>query len=142
MPTCTLAESLRDVCDRVRAVGWDTCFVVNEQRIVLGRLGRTALAQADDTTVEEAMSAGPSTVRPSLDLDKAVERMHAENLTGLPVTRSDGVLPRPRRDDAERALKSSEPQPRRAKDAKARGRTLAAFGVAWGRRANARLFNQ
>jgi len=105
--TCTLQESLRDVCDRARAAGCDTCFVVNEQRIVLGRLGRAALAQADDTTVEAAMTAGPSTVRPSLDLDKAVERMRAQNLTGLPVTRSDGVLlGLLRRDDAERALAS------------------------------------
>src|SRR6058998_653566 len=51
-PTCTLEESLREVCERVRSAGWDTCFVVNEQRIVLGRLGRAALAQAADTTVE------------------------------------------------------------------------------------------
>ena len=54
------------------------------------------------------MTAGPSTVRPSLELDKAVERMHAQKLTGLPVTRSDGVLlGLLRRDDAELALKSS-----------------------------------
>ena len=38
------------------------------------------------------MTAGPSTVRPSLDLTAAVERMRSQNLTGLPVTRSDGVL--------------------------------------------------
>ena len=108
VPTCTLGESLRDVCDRARAAGWDTCFVVNEQRIVLGRLGRAALAHADDTTVEAAMTAGPSTVRPSLDLDKAVERMRAQKLTGLPVTRSDGVLlGLLRRNDAERALASA-----------------------------------
>jgi CBS domain-containing protein len=51
------------------------------------------------------MTAGPSTVRPSLELDQAVERMRAQNLTGLPVTRSDGVLlGLLRRDDAERAL--------------------------------------
>ena len=77
VPTCTLEESLRDVCERVRAAGADTCFVVNEQRIVLGRLGRAALARGDDATVEEAMTAGPSTVRPSLDLAAAIERICA-----------------------------------------------------------------
>ena len=108
VPTCTLEESLKDVCERVRGAGWDTCFAVNEQRIVLGRLGRAALARGDGATVEAAMTAGPSTVRPSLDLSAAVERMRTQNLTNLPVTRSDGVLlGLIRRDDAERALKSS-----------------------------------
>jgi CBS domain-containing protein len=92
VPTCALGESLHDVCDRVRAAGSDTCFVVNEQGIVLGRLGRAALADADDRPVEAAMTAGPSTVRPSLELDAALERMRAQDLTSLPVTRSDGVL--------------------------------------------------
>jgi hypothetical protein len=38
------------------------------------------------------MTLGPSTVRPSLGLDEAVERLRAQNLTSLPVTHSDGVL--------------------------------------------------
>jgi Mg/Co/Ni transporter MgtE len=110
VPTCKLGDSLRDVCERVRTSDWDSCFVVNEHRIVLGRLGRSALLRDDATTVEAAMTAGPSTVRPSLELDKAVERMQAQKLTGLPVTRSDGVfLGLLRRDEAERALASNEP---------------------------------
>jgi len=92
----------------MRATSWDTCFVVNEQRVVLGRLGRSALSRDEDTRVEDAMTAGPSTVRPSFELDKAVERMQAQKLTGLPVTRSDGVLlGLLRRDDAERAVASN-----------------------------------
>jgi Mg/Co/Ni transporter MgtE len=110
VPTCKLGDSLRDVCERVHNSDWDICFVVNEQRIVLGLLGRAALARDDETTVEAAMTAGPSTVRPSLELDQAVERMHAQKLTGLPVTRPNGVLlGLLRRDDAERALASNEP---------------------------------
>jgi CBS domain-containing protein len=54
------------------------------------------------------MTLGPSTVRPSLELDKAVERMRRQHLTSLPVTRSDGVLVGIiRREDAERALGGS-----------------------------------
>ena len=105
VPTCALEEPLPAVCERVRAAGEDTCFVVNEQRIVLGRLGRTALARDDDVTVEVAMTAGPSTVRPSLDLAAAIERMRKQKLSNLPVTRPDGVLlGLVRRDDAEQAL--------------------------------------
>ena len=58
----------------MRAAGADTCFVVNEQRVLLGRLGRPAL-DGDDATVEDAMTAGPRTVRPSIDLSAALERM-------------------------------------------------------------------
>ena len=90
----------------MRALGSDTCFVVNDDQIALGRLGRTALAGDDDARVEAAMSAGPSTVRPSLELDRAVERMHQQNLTTLPVTTSDGrLLGLLERKTAERALR-------------------------------------
>jgi Mg/Co/Ni transporter MgtE len=108
VPTCTLEESLGDVRAHVRNVGWDTCFVVNEQGILLGRLGRAALAGVDDATVEEAMTSGPSTVRPSIDLSAALERMRKQSLSDLPVTRSDGLLLGViRRDDAERALEAN-----------------------------------
>jgi Mg/Co/Ni transporter MgtE len=108
VPVCRLGDRMPAVRERVRSGGWETCFVVDERRVVLGRLGRTALARDDDVPVEDAMTAGPSTVRPNLELDKAVERMRHRNLTGLPVTRSDGVLVGLlRREDAERALEPS-----------------------------------
>ena len=107
VPACGPQDRMPEVRERVRAAGWETCFVTNEQGVVLGRLGRTALGGDDDGSVEEAMTLGPSTVRPSLELDTAVERMRAQNLTTLPVTRSDGVLIGVlRREDAEHALES------------------------------------
>jgi Mg/Co/Ni transporter MgtE len=107
VPACQPDDRLAEVRDRVRVAGWDTCFVTDEREVVLGRLGRSALARVDDVSVEEAMTPGPSTVRPSFGLDEAVERMQTQNLTDLPVTRSDGVLIGViRREDAERALGS------------------------------------
>ena len=32
-----LDEPLPDVRERVRSAGWDTCIVINEQRVMLGR---------------------------------------------------------------------------------------------------------
>jgi Mg/Co/Ni transporter MgtE len=105
VPACGLDDRMSTVRDHVRAAGWDTCFVTDQRGVVAGRLGRAALARDDDVSVEEAMTLGPSTVRPSLELEKAVERMRGQNLTTLPVTRSDGVLVGVlRRQDAERAL--------------------------------------
>jgi Mg/Co/Ni transporter MgtE len=108
VPTCSPDDRLSEVRERVRAAGWDTCFVTDQRGVLLGRLGRTALSGDDDVSVEKAMTLGPSTVRPSLELDKAVERMRNQELTSLPVTRSDGVLIGViRAEDAERALGSS-----------------------------------
>ena len=92
VPTCRLDEPLAEVSGRVRASGFDTCIVVNEQRVVLGRLGRQALAANDGRSVEEAMTAGPGTVRPDLPVATAARRMQERNLTSLLVTRSDGTL--------------------------------------------------
>jgi Mg/Co/Ni transporter MgtE len=92
VPTCTLADSLADVRERVRAAEWDTSIVINEQRVVLGRLGRQALASRSDATVEEAMTPGPSTVRPSIGTEALLERIRKRNLTSYVVTTPDGRL--------------------------------------------------
>jgi hypothetical protein len=44
VPTCGLEARLQDVQRQVSAVGWDTRIVVNSAGVVLGRLGRKALA--------------------------------------------------------------------------------------------------
>jgi Mg/Co/Ni transporter MgtE len=109
VPVCGPDDRMTEVRERVRAAGWETCFVTNERGVVVGRLGRAALGATNDVSVEEAMSFGPSTVRPSLELNKAVERMRKQDLTTLPVTRSDGVLVGVlRREDAERAIETSD----------------------------------
>jgi CBS domain-containing protein len=92
VPTCLLDERLREVCERLDASGWDTCFVVDDERVVLGRLGRRAIRGREDVSAQEAMTLAPSTVRPSARLDAMVERMQTQNLTNLPVTTFDGRL--------------------------------------------------
>jgi CBS domain-containing protein len=81
-----------DVCQRVEKAGWDTCFVVDKTGVVIGRLGRGALRGDRDLAVDEAMTPGPSTVRPSARLEAMVKRMREQKLSNLPVTTSDGRL--------------------------------------------------
>jgi CBS domain-containing protein len=90
-PTCRLDQQVADVAARLPE-DWDICVVTNDERVVLGLLGRRALHTAGDVRVEEAMTPGPSTVRPSARLAAIANRMRDENLTRLLVTRSDGVL--------------------------------------------------
>jgi Mg/Co/Ni transporter MgtE len=108
VPTCRLHDRLPEICQRLEESGWDTCFVVDEERVVLGRIGRRAIRAREDVSAEEAMTPGPSTTRPSAGLEAMVERMQRQKLTSLPVTTSDGrlvgllIL-----DDAEQALRNA-----------------------------------
>src|ERR671925_424954 len=65
VPTCRLTDRVGEVQERVRAAGWDQCLVVNEQRIVLGRLRGKGLEAPDETPAEEVMEPGPTTFRPN-----------------------------------------------------------------------------
>ncbi|MFN2469969.1 MAG: CBS domain-containing protein [Gaiellaceae bacterium] len=105
VPTCGPHDRLREVCQTLDESGWDTCFVVDERRVVLGRLGRQAIHTRADVSAEQAMMLGPSTIRPSARLRAVVERMERQKLTNLPVTTSDGqFVGLLLRDEATRAL--------------------------------------
>jgi rhodanese-related sulfurtransferase/CBS domain-containing protein len=101
VPTCRLDDDLQTA--RQAAGEWATCMVVNEQGVLLGRLGRRALADTNHGPVEDAMTEGPSTVRPDTPVAKLRDRMRQRNLTSLPVTTSDGrFIGLLLREDAER----------------------------------------
>ena len=53
VPTCALSDDLADVRERVRAAGWETCIVVNEEGVVLGdSLSDADLPSGDDLADE------------------------------------------------------------------------------------------
>jgi CBS domain-containing protein len=92
VPTCRLEESLRNVRQRARAVGWDACVVVNEERIVMGLLRAEELGREEDLTAESAMRPGPSTFRPHVAIADMTEFMATHDLPNVPVTTSAGEL--------------------------------------------------
>lgn len=92
VPTCRLHDRLEAVCEQLDESGWDTCFVVDERRVVLGRIGRRAIRGRADVSAEDAVTPAPSTIRPSARLENVIERMRRQNLTSLPVTTSEGEL--------------------------------------------------
>ncbi len=102
VPTCRLTEHAGDVLTRIQAAGWDMCLVVNQERVVLGRVRASALAIVATVPVEEVMEAGPTTVRPDAHLSDVVERMRSKHVRSMVVTTSDGRLVGVlRRDDGE-----------------------------------------
>src|ERR671925_77003 len=58
VPTCGPDDRLHDVCALLDARGWNTCFVVDEGRVVLGRLGRRAIRERADVMAADAMTLG------------------------------------------------------------------------------------
>ena len=102
VPTARLGERLQDVRRRALGEGWDTCIVVADTGVVLGRLGRRALRSEDEVAVEDAMTSGPSTERPSIGASAAAELMRRDSLRTLLITTPDGRLVGVlRREDAE-----------------------------------------
>lgn len=92
VPTCQLDDRVGDVEERVRAAGWDMCLVVNDERVVLGRLRGNASDDRAERSVEEMMEAGPTTIRPDVRLTEMAERMGEKNVASVVVTTSDGRL--------------------------------------------------
>jgi len=105
VPTCRLTDRIGDVRGRVQAAGWTQCIIVDEHRVVLGRVRGDAFDGDPDLTAEVVMEAGPATVRPSEPLDALTKRMRDRYVGSIVVSTSDGVLVGVlRREDAERRL--------------------------------------
>ena len=90
--TCALADTTGVAAERARAAGQDQCIVVNEQRIILGRLRATELAGDPAAVVEEVMELGPTTSRPDAEAAPILERMQARNVDRILVATSGGRL--------------------------------------------------
>jgi CBS domain-containing protein len=91
-PTCALHDRLGDVRDRLQAMEERSCIVVNDQRVVLGRVRGGSLAGDAEQTVEAVMEAGPTTVRPSEPLDALIGRMQKRKVESIVVSTANGVL--------------------------------------------------
>jgi CBS domain-containing protein len=91
-PTCALGETVGEVRARLEASGWDVCVVVNDRRVVFGRLRPMQLDADPDVPVERVMWGGPTTIRPDEDAKQAVARMRKRGADLALVTNSDGAL--------------------------------------------------
>src|SRR5215207_4516270 len=91
-PTCAVHDRLGDVRDRLRAAGETSCIVVDDQRVILGRVRGEALDADPEQIVEAVMEAGPTTVRPAEPLDALIERMRKRRVESIVVSTANGVL--------------------------------------------------
>jgi len=111
VPLCNPDERLGAVRERIGPHA-DICAVVDGNGILLGLLRAKQLKSSRDGVVEEAMIAGPTTVRASEMLDDLVGRMNEHDVTAILVTTPEGrPLGLLRRAEAERVLAQRKRQP-------------------------------
>ncbi len=89
---CHLGDRLGDVVTRLRAAGKDTCIVVDDHHIVLGRVRGRAFEGDPNASMEDVMRSGPSTIRPDTSLESVVQELRDGNVTNTLVTDPAGRL--------------------------------------------------
>ena len=93
MPRFGLEDRVQTIRESLNASGWEWAAVVNPHGVLLGRLRRTELEDADpDATAGGVMEPGPSTYRPSVGLDELLQRMGDRHFEMAFVTDPDGRL--------------------------------------------------
>jgi hypothetical protein len=103
VPTCGLDDTVGVA--RQAAGEWGTCIVVNERRIVFGRMFKPELDGDPRRRVGDVMRPGTSTFRPNVSATEMREYMdrkhHETSLVTTPDGRLVGLV---RREDIERSL--------------------------------------
>ena len=112
VPTCSLAERIGDIRERLNNDDHGICVVVNEARIVLGVLRKKALSADASATAEQVMQSGPSTFRPNVTLEEMLKFMRDRDLKGHSlITPPDGrLLGIIARDDMEATVAHESPE--------------------------------
>ena len=89
--TCGPADHAEGLTERV--VASDSVLVVNEEGILLGRVGAHQLHDIPkDATAEDVMIPGPTTVRPFEPLEPLLQRMAKSKVAEMAVTSTEGRL--------------------------------------------------
>jgi predicted transcriptional regulator len=92
-PTCVLTTTIAEVQAALESSRYGFCIVVNDHRIVFGRVRRNAIEHADSTaSAESVMEPGPSTVRFDADAAELVRRLADRDLRTAIITTPAGRL--------------------------------------------------
>lgn len=106
--TCGLGTSVADSTRAINHSGDTFCLVLNDERVVLGRLRKKHLDETSDAAVETVMETGPTTVRPDESAKELLKRMDKRNVEAVVVTTKKGVLVGvARRNDLRRLVEES-----------------------------------
>jgi Mg/Co/Ni transporter MgtE len=92
VPTCGLRDRVDQVAEQVRLGAWPLAVVLNERRVVLGRLRPRDLDAHPDAVAEEIMIDGPRTIRGTRAASEMAQWLDERRVQGVLVTFADGEL--------------------------------------------------
>jgi rhodanese-related sulfurtransferase/CBS domain-containing protein len=92
VPSCLPEEPVAEVVQRARSVDWDMAVVVNELRVVLGRLRFSRIDVDSSVPAVEVMEPGPVTVHADALLDATLQRLADRHVETVIVSTPDGEL--------------------------------------------------
>jgi hypothetical protein len=92
VPTCLLHDVVGEVARRVRDESWPLAVVLNEQRVVLGRLRPKDLQQRPEAVAEEIMIPGPRTIRGAREAGEMGRWLDERKVPGVLITTAEGEL--------------------------------------------------
>src|SRR5919197_1350750 len=92
VPTCGLRDPVAGVAEQVRAGDWPLAVVVDECRIVLGRVRPRDLDAHPDAVAEDLMVEGPRTIRGTRAATELGRWLDERRVPGVLVTTADGEL--------------------------------------------------
>lgn len=90
VPTCGLRDDIAGIRARVGTSG--LCVVINDDRVVLGLLAVSKLAEDASGPAENHMRAGPATYRPSVTFEELADNLAGSDVRRVLVTTADGKL--------------------------------------------------
>jgi rhodanese-related sulfurtransferase len=89
---CSLQDAGDQVRERIDASPHGFGLVVSEDQVVLGRVRRSALEDAEGKTAAEVMEPGPKTFRPDKPTEAVREHLEKGGFKAAILTTPDGVL--------------------------------------------------
>jgi rhodanese-related sulfurtransferase/CBS domain-containing protein len=92
VPTCGPGERVNHVLERAQAAGWEMAVVINESRVVLGRVRFSRIETGSTVVVDAVMEPGPATVHAGADLEETLMRMTTRHVDSIVVSTPDGEL--------------------------------------------------
>ena len=92
VPVCGLSDRVAEIARRVRDEGWPLAVVVNDDRVVLGRLRPGDLDAHSDAAAADLLVPGPRTMRGTRPADEMAAWLDERRVPGVLVTTADGVL--------------------------------------------------
>ncbi len=92
VPTCRMDERLRDIHQRTEQAGWDSCVVINDERVVMGLLLSHVWEGDLNQSVEQVMDPDARTYRLNHPLEKVIDYMNRHNVDSVLISNTDGQL--------------------------------------------------